>query len=233
MIIDGGPNSAILSEIGKLMSWYDRYIDVILITNPDVDHYGGFIDLLKRYKVGLIILPDTTNISQSYKMLNEIIAEKNIKKITVKRGERVMLGRQVYFDVLFPDRDVPKLNPNEGSIVGQLVYGSSTIMFTGDSPNATQEFILMLDGVRLKSDILKVGHHGSRTSASESFVSGVAPNYAIISAGLNNRYGHPHKETVDLLEKLKIKQLTTFGLGTIIFKSDGREWKNNIQNISE
>jgi competence protein ComEC len=224
LIIDGGPNGAILSEIGKLMPWYDHYIDAILIANSDVDHYGGFIDLLRRYRVGLVIESGTVGNSASYKTLEDLIIQKKIKKVLAKRGQSIELGGGVHFDILFPDRDIAKLNTNDGSIVGQLVYGSSTIMFTGDSPSAMEEFVLLLDGGRLKSDILKAGHHGSKTSASELFVSAVAPKYAIISAGLDNRYGHPHQETLDLFQKLGVTPLITFKLGTIIFKSDGHFW---------
>jgi len=224
LIIDGGPDESMLSEIGKLMPWYDHYIDAIMITNPDVDHYGGFIDLLKRYRVGLVIEPGTVGGSPSYKTLEDLIAEKNIKKVLARRGQSMDLGGGTHFDVLFPDRDVAKLNTNDGSIVGQLVYGSSTIMFTGDAPSATEEYVLTLDGSRIKSDILKAGHHGSKTSASESFVSAVDPKYAVVSAGLNNKYGHPNQETLDLFQKLNITSLITFKLGTIIFKSDGIIW---------
>jgi competence protein ComEC len=224
MIIDGGPNGAVLSEIGKLMPWYDHYIDVIVIANSDVDHYGGFIDLLRRYRVSLVVESGTVGTSASYKTLEDLIIQKKIKKVVAKRGQSIELGGGAHFDILFPDRDVAKLNTNDGSIVGQLVYGSSTIMFTGDSPSAMEEYVLLLDGERLKSDILKAGHHGSKTSASEPFVSAVAPQYATISAGLDNRYGHPHQETLDLFQKLGITPLITFKLGTIVFKSDGKVW---------
>lgn len=225
LIIDGGPNSSILSEIGKLMPWYDHYIDAIMIANSDVDHYGGFIDLLKRYKVGLVIESGTIGAAPSYKTLEDLIAQKHIKKVIARRGQSITLGG-ARFDVLFPDRDVSKLATNDGSIIGQLVYGSNTVMFTGDAPSATEEYVLSLDGAHIKSDILKAGHHGSKTSASEPFVSAVAPQYAVVSAGLNNSYGHPHQETLDLFKKLNIQTLITFNLGTIIFKTDGKSWEH-------
>lgn len=224
MIIDGGPNGALLSEIGKLMPWYDRYIDVIMVTNPDVDHYGGFIDLLKRYQVGLVIEAGTVGAAPSYKIFEDLIAQKNIKKISARRGQSIDLGGGAHFDILFPDRDISKLSTNNGSTIGQLVYGGSTVMFTGDAPIDTEEYVVLLDSTRIKSDILKTGHHGSKTSASESFVAAVAPQYGVISAGLNNSYGHPHQETLDLFKKFNIKTLITFNLGTIIFKSDGQKF---------
>jgi len=226
MIVDGGPNGAILSEISKIMPWYDRYIDVLMISSPDVDHYGGFIDLLKRYDVGLVIEPGTTGGSSSYKVLEDLIVKKHIKKVIALRGQSIELGGGAHFDVFFPDRDVSKLETNTSSIIGQLVYGSSTVMFNGDAPSATEEYVLDLDGSKIKSDILKAGHHGSKTSASEVFVSAIAPKYAVISAGLNNKYGHPHQETLDLFKKLNVETFITFNLGTIVFKSEGRLWSH-------
>ena len=225
VIVDGGPNASLLSEIGKLMPWYDRTIDVLMISSPDIDHYGGFIDLLQRYDVGLVIEPGTSGGSASYKTLESLIAKKKIKKIIARRGQSIDFGDGVHFDVFFPDRDVAKLATNDSSIIGQLVYGSTTVMFTGDAPKNTEDYVALLDSGRAKSDILKAGHHGSRTSASLDFISAVAPTYAVISAGLNNSYGHPHKETLDLFKKFKIETLITFNLGTIIFKSDGKGWK--------
>lgn len=227
VIIDGGPNGSLLSEIGKIMPWYDRSIDAIILTNPDADHFSGFIDLLKRYSVGLVIEPGTVGSGSSYKTLENLIAQKHIKRVLARRGQSLEIGGGAHLDIIFPERDVSTLKSNDGSILAQLVYGSTTVMFTGDAPNATEEYGLLLEGTsspHIKSDILKVGHHGSRTSASEPFVSAVAPTYAVISAGLNNSYGHPHKETLDLFEKLKIQTLITFNLGTIIFKSDGNVW---------
>jgi competence protein ComEC len=224
MIIDGGPNGSLLRELSKIMPWYDRSVDVLMVTNPDADHYAGFIDLLKRYQVGEILEPGTISKTETYKIFEKEIKDSRVPDTIARRGMIIDLGGGAYFKVLFPDRDVSKLATNDGSIVGQLVYGSTTIMFTGDAPNATEEYILSLDGVNVKSTILKEGHHGSRTSASEKFISAVAPEYDVISAGLNNRYGHPHKETLDLLEKLHIPTLITYKLGTIIFKSDGKTY---------
>ena len=233
LIIDGGPDATMLSEIGKIMPWYDHNIDAIMITNPDVDHYGGFIDLLKRYHVGLVIEPGTVGASASYKTLEDLIVQKKIKKIIARRGSSLDFGGDVRLDILFPDRDVSKLATNNGSIIAQLVYASTSVMLTGDAPSATEEYVLALDKTRvaatnsrsqIKSDILKAGHHGSKTSASEPFVSAVAPRYAAISAGLDNKYGHPNQETLDLFDKFHIQTFITFKLGTIIFKSNGAKW---------
>ena len=127
-------------------------------------------------------------------------------------------------DILFPDRDVSALVSNPGSIISKLVYGKTSVMFTGDATLQTEEYIVDLDGGFTKSTLLKEGHHGSRTSASEKFFTAVAPQYDIISAGYKNKYGHPHKETIDLLNQLHIPTLITFKEGTIVFVSDGKSF---------
>ena len=110
-----------------------------------------------------------------------------------------------------------------GSIVARLTYGSESFLFTGDSPQAIEKYLVGKDAGALHSNVLKLGHHGSRTSSSQIFLSAVNPDYAVISAGLNNKYGHPHKEVTDLLATLKIPSISTIDHGTIIFKTDGTE----------
>ena len=124
-------------------------------------------------------------------------------------------------DILFPDRDTDEWETNTASIVAKLVYGNNSFLLTGDSPTAIENYLSMIDGRNLKSDVLKAGHHGSRTSTSESFANLVSPEYAVISAGKNNQYGHPHKEVLDILEKIKSVILKTYENGTISFSSDG------------
>jgi len=105
--------------------------------------------------------------------------------------------------------------------VAKLVYGDTSFLLTGDSPKKIEHYLASIDPNSLNVDVLKAGHHGSRTSSSEEFIRQASPEYAIISAGLNNHYGHPHREVVTLLEKFGVNTLRTDLLGSIIFKSDG------------
>src|SRR3972149_6266580 len=239
MIIDGGLPGALLPALSKVMPFSDRSIDVIVVTNPDQDHFAGFLVLLDTYESGAVIESGTFNKSKIYARLEAMINEKEIPKIIARRGLKVDLGAGVYLDILFPDRDVSGWDPNDGSIISKLVYGETSIMLTGDSTKKTESYlpggpatkcIGCPDHQVLKSDILKIGHHGSRTSTSESFVSLVDPDYAVISSGADNTYGHPHQETLDTLNKFGIKTLRTDQLGMIIFESDGQkiELENNI-----
>ena len=132
------------------------------------------------------------------------------------------MGGGAVIDILFPDRDVLTWSNNDGSIIAKLTYGETSIMLTGDSTSVTEKIVLSQNSKEtLESDILKVGHHGSRTSTSASFVQAVAPKYALISNGKDNTYGHPHPDTLSTLTQFGAKILRTDLLGTIIVKSDG------------
>ncbi len=226
ILLDAGPNNAVLRELSKLMPFYDRSIDMIIESHPDKDHIAGFIEVARRYDIGLAMEPGVKSRSSVYRELNKIIAEKNIPKILARRGMIINMGDGVRVDILLPDRDVSDMETNTASIVAKLVYGNTSFLLTGDSPRAMEKYLVSLgdslDG-GLKSDVLKVGHHGSRTSSSEIFLKNVSPKYAIISAGAGNRYGHPHKETIDLLNRFEIPILSTINLGTIKIKSDGEK----------
>jgi competence protein ComEC len=223
LLVDGGPPRAILSELGGVMKFYDRSVDMILVTNPDQDHIGGLIDVLDSYNVEVAIEPGTFNPSQIYKELENAVEKENAKKIIARRGMIIHLGGGAEVHILFPDRDVSELSPNDGSIIARLVYGDTSVMLTGDAPNKAEEYVAELGG-ELESTILKAGHHGSRTSASEVFVRAVSPEYAVITAGKKNKYGHPHEETLDLFKKLNIPVLGTYEEGRIVFVSDGKQF---------
>lgn len=240
LLIDGGPPKAVLSALRRVMPFYDRSIDMLLVTNPDRDHMAGFIDVLTGYHVGSIVEPGTVGASAEYREFEKVIGDRNPssaseggapplkkgelpKRILARRGQTIWLDKKrgIGFHILFPDRDVSGVATNDGSIVGRLVYGDTSIMFTGDAPQDIEHYLVSLDGKNLKSDVLKVGHHGSRTSTSAEFVGVVAPAYAAISDGRGNKYGHPHKETLDTLAQFGVHVYRTDEFGTIVTQSDG------------
>ena len=218
VLVDGGPPRKILNQLSRLMSPFDRSIDAFIITNPDADHISGFLDVLKIYKVGKVFEPGTLTDSKVYQNLKDEIKKNNIPNILAKRGMRLNLGGGAVIDILFPDRDVSSWSTNDGSIVAKLSYGNTSVMLTGDATIRTEEIILKENLKSLDSTILKVGHHGSRTSTSPEFVKTVSPEYAFISNGKDNKYGHPHKETLDTLISFGAKIFRTDLLGAIIMK---------------
>ncbi len=222
IMFDAGPAHSILGPLARVMSPFDRSIDAIVITNPDADHIGGFLDILKNYKVGAVFEPGTFNDSKTYQNLEAEIKKQNIPDILVKKGMRLDLGGGATINILFPDRDVSMWPSNDGSVVARLSYGQSSVMLTGDATTLTEKIVLKENSpADLQSNILKVGHHGSRTSTSPDFVQAVAPAFAMISDGRNNKYGHPHRETLDTLSKFNVQTLRTDLLGTIVVKSNG------------
>jgi competence protein ComEC len=205
------------------MPWYDRTIDAVVETHPDADHIGGLPDVLSRFHVGVFLEPGIDSKNSIDDEIARLRKEKGVDRVLARRGQVVDFCDGSYFRVLFPDTDVSDFkDTNDASIVGQMIFGSTSVMLTGDSPQVVELHLVATDGDGLKSDILKAGHHGSRTSSAEEYVRTVAPATVVISAGKDNRYGHPHKEVVELLQALHIPMFSTAVLGTIRFVSDGR-----------
>ena len=162
MLVDGGPNSSVLRELGKVMPFYDRSIDVVLATHADQDHIGGLVEVLKRFKVSLFIRSNATSSSAVYSELENLVKEKNIKEEIIASPELLSLGGGAEFDILFPIQNTAGWETNESSIVAKLVYGNNSLLLTGDSPQAIEKYLVGKYGSFLKSDVLKVGHHGSK-----------------------------------------------------------------------
>jgi len=221
-LIDGGAGQAVLRELGKMLPAHDRSIDVVMATHPDQDHIGGLPEVLGRYSVSHVLRSGAANETGAFRALNTAVErERGAQALLARRGTQVNLGAGVHFDILFPDRDVSRTDPNDASIIGRLVYGEVEVMLTGDAPRSIEQYLISLGGRALESDILKAGHHGSRTSSAEQFIGFVAPEYTIISAGCDNRYGHPHQEVLNTLTRFNIEVFGTCEEGTIVFETDG------------
>lgn len=221
VLVDAGPDTAVLRALGKEMSWYDRSIDMLIETHPDKDHIGGFPAVLDRYKVKYFVDPGARNENGVQDFLDAKMNEKNITKILGRRGEVFDLGDGVTLSVLYPDRDVSKLASNDGSMVMRLTYGKNSFILTGDAPKEVEEKILSQDSKTIPAEVLKLGHHGSESSTGPLFLQAVHPTYAVVSAGKNNRYGHPHQSVLDLVKKFGSSIVSTQKSGTIRFHSDG------------
>ena len=223
VLLDGGPNKKVLRELSELMPFYDRSIDMIITSHPDMDHIGGVPDVLGRFEVEHIMIPGVGSDTEVYEEMINVVQEKNIEILYARVG-RIYLDQEnnIYLDILFPDRDVTDFDKNLASIVAKLVYGDATFLFTGDSPKSIEKYLVSVDSGTLDVDVLKLGHHGSKTSTSPDYLGYTSPDYAIISAGKDNSYGHPHQEVLDALNQFDIEYFET-AEGTIVFECDGGE----------
>lgn len=226
LLVDGGSNKQVLRELSEVMPYYDRSIDVLLATHPDGDHIGGLIGVLESYEVESVIESGVVSDTNVNKVFQERVKKEGAEHIFARRGMNIVLDgeSEVYLTVLFPDyADVSNWDSNAASVVAKLTYGETSFLLTGDSPKEIEEYLVSLDGRNLDVDVLKLGHHGSRTSSSASFLSAASPTYAVISAGKDNRYGHPHRDVLQSLSALGISYLGTYENGTIKFHSDGEK----------
>jgi len=212
LLIDGGTGKSVLRKLSKVMPFYDRSIDVVLATHPDKDHIGGLPHVLDRYKVEYFLEGGTISDSGVYRALQE-----RVDPILARRGMNIHLGSGVVVEILFPDREVSRVERNTGSVVARVVYGNTSFLLMGDSPKSIEKYLLSIDD--LDSDVLKAGHHGSKTSSGMSFVKEVSPRFVVISAGKDNRYGHPHQEVMDLFADVLVYK--TYEEGNITIVSDG------------
>lgn len=224
LLIDGGKDASVLSELARVMPAGDRSIDVVIGTHPDADHIGGLARVFDRYDVGLFLASEVNGDTQLYRDLLQQVNDQKIPAYFVRKGMNVVLDSTTQFKTLFPDRDVTHWETNTASVVGRLQMGNQSALLTGDSPSSIEEYLAKSAPGDIDVDLLKLGHHGSKTSSSEAFLNAATPSLALISAGVDNRYGHPAKEVIDRLNALKIPFVSTQDKGTIVFTTDGVRW---------
>lgn len=229
ILIDGGPDRRVLSELGKVMPANDRSIDLVIATHSDFDHLAGLISVLQNYSVGKVLHNNFPADSEIYAEWRRELEKRKIEEGGVMIGDRAVLDRGVIFDFLgpFPEDYTPKPSkPNDVMVVGRLVYKDNEFLFSGDIERG-DELRLVRSGLELESDVLKIPHHGSKTSSTKLFLEKVKPREAVISVGSRNRYGHPAEVVLGRLESLGASILRTDISERIHFESDG----TNIKQI--
>lgn len=217
VLIDTGPDETVLRALGQEMHFYDHAIDIVITTHPDLDHIGGTPEILKRFAVTKYITSSTTKENA----VTDAIAT-HVDRIILKSGDRIMLDpeRNIYMDILFPDGIYQTSESNDQSLVTRLVYGDTSFLFTGDASKSVEKYLIDYFHDYVDVDVLKAGHHGSRTSSSQEFLEKTSPSFVVISAGEGNRYGHPHDEVIDRIKTVADQILYTAN-GPVTFYSDG------------
>lgn len=247
MLVDGGPNDSVLGCLGKHMPFWDRAIDLVILSHPEKDHMQGLISVFDRYDIGYFVRSDVFKPTEVYDKLMSVVHEKKIKEKFVTTGERIAVG-SVKLSVLWPSAeqiaDFQRSHPlalqgeamqhpsvlgattfsvNEDCVVFWLRYGSFDALLPGDADVQVES---RYTGTQLADDtieLLKVPHHGSKTGMNAAFLDWLNPQLAIISVG-KNTYGHPTQESLQMLADHKTKVLRTDQKGDIEIISDGNVW---------
>ena len=221
VLIDSGPSGPlILEKLAQEMPFWDRTIDLIVLTHPDYDHQRGFLDVLDRYQVENILWTGGTRETKTFLKWLEKIEQENANIVIAQKGQQIRVGDSQFF-VFHPFESLEGVSvekkSNESSIIMKLVYGNNSFLFTGDVSKDEEEELLVRSDlpIGIGVDVLKVAHHGSKTSNSKQFLGIVNPEFAVISAGRDNKYGHPAEQTLNSLQEFAIKVLRTDELGDI------------------
>lgn len=219
VLIDAGDNDQGKKVVSYLQSRGVKRLDAVIWTHSHADHIGGADVVINALDIGQVIMPKETSNTKTFQDLIKALNVKGLKMTEAKAGLKLDLAPQIVAQLLAPNSDGYE-EINDYSAVLQLTYGQNTFLFESDAQTQSEHEMIKA-GYNLKADVLKVGHHGSHTSTSTEFLTKVHPNYAVISVGIGNVYGHPAIDTLNKLRKAGVKVYRTDESGTIIAESDG------------
>jgi len=225
ILIDGGPDSKVLEKLAMRLAFWNKSLDVVILTHPDQDHLMGILHVLQKYKVKHILWTGIVRDGANYQKWLELLAkkEKEGSQITITNVGTSISSGSVLMEILNPIENLEgkffgKLG-NDTGIVSRLVYGENSFLFMADVSSKVEQ-ALIDSKIDLVSDVLKVGHHGSKYSSSEEFLQAVHPNKTVISVGKSNSYGHPTKEVLQKIQKSGINNFRTDEVGDVEFLCD-------------
>lgn len=229
VLIDGGPDNKVLDCLGRHLPFYDKTIEMVILTHPDLDHLGGLINVFKDYEVLKLGEFNTDSSSVSYQVLKKEVGGSSTEVVSLSKGMVVRLGL-IHLDILHPSLQ-QNLNinrtksgdSNNNSLVILLDYAQFEALFTGDVENIISDYISEYENIK-DIEYIKVNHHGSKNGMTEKLLKEVNPEIAVISVGHENRYGHPDAEILELLNKYNSKVLRTDYLGDVVIQTDGNKY---------
>ncbi len=221
VLIDGGPDRSIVYKLEKALPWYDRTVDIMILTHPHADHVTGLIEVAKRYHVGRVISTGMAHTTPEYLEWLDLLKKKKQTAAVFQEGDTITLDHDAKLTALAPPKsmDLEHVKDlNDTSLVFLLETPRTKILLTGDAQELIEKNILASHAALLQNiDVLKVGHHGSRNATTKDFLDTVKPRYAVISAGRKNHFGHPHLETLARLRAAGAEIFRTDQSGDIVF----------------
>jgi competence protein ComEC len=244
MLVDGGPDDKVLSCLGRHMPFWDRHIDIAVLSHPQKDHMDGLTSVFDRYTIGYFIRNNVDSSSEGFTKLVDVVKKKNITVKYVTAGDRIAVDT-TSLSILWPSREQVALGKsqvtsdasgglnvlgatdselNDSCIVIAIRYGTFDALFPGDADSHVEAKYDQLQAFVDPVEVLKVPHHGSKTGMTQHFVDWVKPQVAVISVGKNN-YGHPAQESINMLQDVGSRILRTDKEGDIEIISDGNNWK--------
>jgi competence protein ComEC len=235
VLIDGGPDSKVLDCLGRYMPFWDRGIELVILTHPDRDHFQGLVEVVKRYKVDTYLYNPVTISKLEYKVLEKEVGRRDLKGIYPHSGQVIRVG-MIQLDILAPfeqvtnennygstGEEVKEVDTNAYSIVSLISFGKFSALLTGDMTKETSDDLVASNAIK-SVNYIKIPHHGSKNGLTENLLKALRPNTATISVSKNNIYGHPHDEIIKMLSDLNVEIYRTDEVGNIEITTDGEKY---------
>lgn len=227
MLIDATTLKDSDSMMNQLKELNVKDLDLVIATHPHEDHIGGMEKIFKEYEVKSFYMPKIEHTTKTFQKMMQAVKDEGLQANIIKEGTELPVPDGLKAQVFAPMRKEYE-DLNSYSPIIKLSFNSKSFMFTGDAEKDSEQDVVTKYGEDLKADVLKYGHHGSSTSTSEAFLNSVKPSIGIISCGTNNKYGHPHKETIQKSEERKIQLYETDKDGAVTIKTDGTSLKVSL-----
>jgi len=224
VLIDGGPDDSVLSCLGRFMPFYDRNLELMVLTHPQADHMIGLISVFERYDVEKVLRTTAINRTAGFEEFRKAEISEKSQEFQALSDSKINLDTNLTAAILWPPPGnlASVADLNDTGIVLRVDFGQFCALLTADAGNFVWTE-LSAAGELSPCYLLKVAHHGSKNATNEQFLQSISPKIAVISVGAHNRYGHPHKQVIDELESRKIQVLRTDQKGTIEIVSDGKK----------